>query len=63
MLKAQLEFLRYCQTLLKKGRPIEELIASPLRSELERMKEMPPDRCIQQAQTMIEKMEQELVRP
>ena len=60
MLKAQLEFLRYCQTLLKKGRPIEELLASPLRSELERMKETPPDRCIQQARTMVEKMEQEL---
>jgi V/A-type H+-transporting ATPase subunit A len=59
MLKAQLEFLRYCQGLLKMGRPIEPLLASPLRSELERMKEMPPDRCIQQARTMIEKMEQE----
>jgi V/A-type H+-transporting ATPase subunit A len=60
MLKAQLEFLRYCQGLLKMGRPIEQLLASPLRSELERMKETPPDRCIQQAQTMVEKMEQEL---
>ena len=60
MLKAQLEFLRYCQALLKKGRPIEQLLASPFRSELERMKEALPERCIQQAQTMVEKMEQEL---
>jgi V/A-type H+-transporting ATPase subunit A len=60
MLKAQLQFLRYCQILLKTERPIEQLVASPFRSELERMKETPPDRCIQQAQTMIEKMEQEL---
>lgn len=60
MLKAQLEYLHYCQTLLKKGHPIEQLLASPLRSELERMKETPPDSCIQQAQTMVKKMEQEL---
>lgn len=60
MLKAQLEFLRYCQALLKKGCPIEQLLASPLRSELERMKETPPDGCIQQARTTIEKMWQEL---
>lgn len=60
MLKAQLEFLRYCQAFLKKGCPIEQLLASPLRSELEQMKETTPDRCIQQARTMVEKMEQEL---
>lgn len=60
MLKAQLEFLHYCQALIKKGHPIEQGIASPFRSELEHMKEMPPDRCIQQARTMIEKMQQEL---
>lgn len=60
MLKAQLEFLRYCQALLKMGRPIEQLLAAPFRSELERMKETPSDRCVQQAQTMVEKMEQEL---
>ncbi|MDF0642496.1 MAG: V-type ATP synthase subunit A [Nitrospira sp.] len=60
MLKAQLEFLRYCQALLKQGRRIEQLLASSFRSELERMKETPPDGCIQQAQTMIGKMQQEL---
>lgn len=59
MLKAQMEFLAYCQAMLKQGRPIEQLLASPLRSELERMKETPPDDCIQQARTMIENMQQE----
>ncbi|NGZ10746.1 MAG: V-type ATP synthase subunit A [Nitrospira sp. LK70] len=60
MLKAQLRFLEYCQGMLKNGHPIEQLLASSLRSELERMKETPPDGCIQQAQVMIEKMQQEL---
>jgi len=31
-----------------------------MRRELEHMKETPPDSCIQQAQVMIEKMQQEL---
>ncbi|WP_447976663.1 V-type ATP synthase subunit A [Candidatus Nitrospira bockiana] len=60
MLKAQLAFLGYCQGMLKNGSPIEQLLASPLRSELERMKETPPDSCVQRAQAMIEKMQQEL---
>lgn len=60
MLKAQLMFLEYCHGMLKQGHPIEQLLASPMRSELERMKETPPDSCIQQAQVMIEKMQQEL---
>jgi len=60
MLKAFLQFLRYCQELLKKGRLMEELLGSPFRTELERMKETPPDRCVQQAQALIEKMRQEL---
>ncbi len=60
MLKAQLRFLDYCQRMLKNGHPIEQLLASPLRSEFERMKETPPDSCIQQAQEMIERMQQEL---
>jgi V/A-type H+-transporting ATPase subunit A len=57
MLKALLQFLRHCRESLTKGRPIEQLLASPFRGELERMKETPPDRCVQQAQAMIEKME------
>lgn len=60
MLKAQLAFLRYCQTLLKKGRPIEALLASPMRSELERMKETPPDACVQRARTLVADMQQEM---
>lgn len=60
MLKAQLAFLGYCRGMLKNGRPIEPLLASPLRSELERLKETPPDSCIRQAQTIMEKMQQEL---
>lgn len=60
MLKAQLVFLEYCQGMLKNGHPIEQLLTSPMRSELERMKETPPDSCIQQSQVMIEKMRQEL---
>lgn len=60
MLKAQLVFLEYCQGMLKNGHPIEQLLTSPLRTELERMKETPPDSCIQQSQVMIEKMRQEL---
>jgi V/A-type H+-transporting ATPase subunit A len=60
MLKALLRFLRYCQASLKKGRPIEELLVSGFRSGLERMKETPPDRCVEEAKAMIGKMEQEL---
>jgi len=60
MLKALLRFLHYCQDFLRKGRPIEQLLASPFKSELERMKETPPQPCIEHARTMIEKMEQEL---
>lgn len=60
MLKAQLVFLEYCQGMLKNGHPIEQLLTSPLRTDLERMKETPPDSCIQQSQVMIEKMRQEL---
>lgn len=60
MLKAQLVFLHYCQTLIKKGRPIESLLTSPFRSELERMKEVAPDRCVKEAEMLVEKMEGEL---
>jgi V/A-type H+-transporting ATPase subunit A len=56
MLKAFLEFLRHCQDLLKKGRTIEQVLESPFRVELERMKETPVDRCVELARTMIEKM-------
>lgn len=59
MLKALLQFLRYCRERLKQGWAIEQLLASPFRAELERMKETPPQDCIQQAQAMIEKMQQE----
>lgn len=60
MLKALLRFLQYCREFLKRGRPMEQVLTSPVRAELERMKETPPDRCIEQAQAMIEKMGQEL---
>lgn len=60
MLKAHLGFLRYCQGLLRKGRPIEQLLASSFRSELERMKEVAPDRCVKEARMLVEKMEAEL---
>jgi V/A-type H+-transporting ATPase subunit A len=63
MLKALLQFLRYCRERLKRGAPIEPLLGSPFRTELERLKETPPARCVQQAQAMIEKMEQELGKP
>ncbi|MBI3809892.1 MAG: V-type ATP synthase subunit A [Nitrospirae bacterium] len=56
MLKALLEFLRHCRDLLKKGRTIEQVLESPFRAELERMKETPADRCVEMARTMIEKM-------
>ena len=63
MLKAFLLFLRYGRESLRKGHPIEQLLASPFRGELEQMKEAPPDNCVLQAQTLIEKMEQELGKP
>lgn len=59
MLKALLQFLRYCRELHRKGRPIEQILASPFRVELERMKETEPTRCVPQARAMIEKMEQD----
>lgn len=60
MLKAFLQYLHYCRESLKKGREIELLLSSPFRSELERMKEMPPATCIEHARALIEKMEQEM---
>ena len=62
MLKALMQFLQYCQSLLKKGRPIEQLLTSPFKSDLERMKETAQEHCIQLAQTTIKKMEQELAK-
>ena len=62
MLKALLEFLRYCREFLKRGRSIEEALTSPYRGDHTRIKETPPDRCIEQAQAMIKKMEQELAK-
>lgn len=62
MLQTLLKFLRYCRELLKRGSPIEQLLASPFRSELARLKETPPNEAVQQARAMIEKMEQELGR-
>lgn len=63
MLRAFSQFLAYCRTLLKKGRSIEEVLASPFRSELERLKETAPDACVAQARAMVEKMGQELGKP
>ncbi len=63
MLKALLKFLAYGQTLLKQGRPIEQLLSSPFRAELARLKDIPPDACLQRARALIEKMEQELQNP
>lgn len=60
MLKALLQFLGYCLELLKRGRSIEQLLGSPFRVELERMKETPPQDFIQQARAMTEKMGQEV---
>ncbi|HXF93407.1 MAG TPA: V-type ATP synthase subunit A [Nitrospiraceae bacterium] len=60
MLKALLTFLAYGREVLKQGRPIDQLVSSPFRAELARLKEIPADACVRQAQTLIEKMEQEL---
>lgn len=60
MLKAWLQFLRYGRSWIPKGRPVEDVLASPFKRELERMKDLPPDACIASAQTLIEKMQQEL---
>lgn len=60
MLKALLTFVAYCRELLKRGRPVEDLLGSPLRTELDRLKETPPTPCVQQAQALVEKMQQEL---
>lgn len=59
MLKALLRFLAFCAALLRQGRSIEELLASPFRAELERLKEAAPDICVKQARAIIEKMERE----
>ncbi len=59
MLKALLRYLTYCRELLKKGRAMEQLMASSMPRQLERMKETPPERCVQQVQALIQKMEQE----
>ncbi len=59
MLKALLKFLDYGREVLKQGRPIEQLVSSPLRAELARLKDTPADACVHQAQALIEKMEQE----
>jgi V/A-type H+-transporting ATPase subunit A len=59
MLKVLLQFLRYCQTRLQKGNPIEQVLDSPFFVELGRMKETPSDQCIQQAKALIKKMDAE----
>lgn len=59
MLKALLRFLRYCRELLKKGQTIDQLLASPLRSDLERLKETEPGEAVKLAQAMLEKMAKE----
>lgn len=63
MLKALLKFLAYGREFLKQGRPMEQLVSSPFRAELARLKDTPADACAPQAQAMIEKMEQELEKP
>lgn len=63
MLKAFLRFLPYGRALLKKGRSIDEVVASPFRSELERLKETAPEPCVTQAQALVDKMEQEVGKP
>ncbi len=62
MLKALLTFLTYGREVLKQGRPIDQVVSSPFRAELARLKEIPADACVQQAQALIEKMEQELTK-
>lgn len=63
MLKALLKFLAYGREFLKQGGPMEQLVSSPFRAELARLKDTPADACVPQAQAMIEKMEQELEKP
>lgn len=60
MLKVLLQFLRYCQTRLQKGNPIDQVLDSPFFVELGRMKETPSDQCIQQAKALIKKMDAEV---
>ncbi|GIW54590.1 MAG: V-type ATP synthase alpha chain [Nitrospiraceae bacterium] len=60
MLKALLTFLAYGREVLKQGHPIDQLASSPFRAELARLKDIPADACVQQAQALIEKMEREL---
>lgn len=59
MLKAFFQFLQYCEDGLTKGKSLEELLDSPIKHELARIKDAASEVSVRQAKALIEKMQSE----
>ncbi len=62
MLKVIFAFQRLCRDLLKKGRPVEEILNLPVREDLGRMKEIPVLGFADRARELIARMDKERER-
>ena len=62
MLKAFFQFLQYCEDGLTKGKSLEELLDSPIKHELARIKDAAFEVSVHQAKALIETMRTELAR-
>ena len=59
MLKAFFQFLQYCENGLTKGKSLEELLDSPIKHELARIKDTAIETSVHQAKALIETMQHE----
>ncbi|MBI3610321.1 MAG: V-type ATP synthase subunit A [Nitrospirae bacterium] len=62
MLKVIFAYQSLCQDLLKKGRPVEEILNLPVREELGRMKEIPVTGFVDRAKKLMARMDKERER-
>ncbi len=62
MLKVIFAYQSLCQDLLKKGRPVEEILGLPIREELGRMKEIPVAGFVDRAKDLMARMDEERER-
>ena len=59
MLKAFFQFLQYCEEGLTNGKSLEELLASPIKHELARIKDTALETSVHHAKALIERMQSE----
>ena len=62
MLKVIFAYQALCQDLLKKGRPVEEILNLPVREDLGRMKEIPVVGFVDRAKELMARMDKERER-